>query len=223
MLMRSVPMLFLACSLLLTSCFSSGGYDDPKEEVKVEEEKEGITISDGDSKITINSDGLEESLGNLIDALSTKDEDGEAIGAVDFSLLKKQMPQKIAGMKRVKNEGRKAGMLGFNFSVAEAEYEGANKSLDVSIVDVAGVGMLTSLMAAWTDLEMDSETEYGYERTTEMNGFPAFEQYDSRREEGQVSLFVDDRFIISIEGNNISEKDLRKAINAIDLKSLSKM
>lgn len=223
MLMKSVSMLFLTCCLLLTSCFSSGGYDDPQKEAKVEEENEGITISDGDSKITINSDGLEESMGKLLDALTTKDEDGEAMEAVDFRLLKKQMPQKIAGMKQVKNEGRKTGMLGFNFSVAEAEYEGGDKSLDVSIVDVAGIGMLTSTMAAWTDLEMDSETEHGYERTTEINGYPAFEKYDSRREEGQISLFVDDRFIISIEGNNVSEKDLRKAINALDLKSLSKM
>ena len=95
--------------------------------------------------------------------------------------------------------------------------------MEMSITDVAGIGLLTASMAAWTNMDMDRETENGYERTTRIDGHPAFEKWDGDRKRGELSVLVDDRYIISIEGRNVAEKDLRKAMDGINLNRLGRL
>ena len=148
---------------------------------------------------------------------------GENVAVVDFRQLKELLPEKIAGMDRKTSEGEKTGGFGFTFSTARATYEEDNKRLEVNIADTGGVGMAIMGMAAWSQMEMDRETEEGYERTTMIEGYKAFEKYNSRDQRGEISLIVGSRFIVNIEGRNISEKDLQAAVKGIDLAKLEKL
>lgn len=159
----------------------------------------------------------------MSDAMKQLNGNGETKEVVDFRKLKALMPKKIAGMERVAHTGEKVGAMGFKMSTAQAEYEGEDKSLDISVVDFAGVAMVLSGAAAWASVEIDKETDTGYERTTQIDGYKAFESYDSERMEGQVSVIAEDRFIVTIEGRNIKEKDLKAALKAVDVKSLKKL
>jgi len=215
-------MLLLLVGSLLVAC---GGNQQTNEEEPTREESsndKGLTISDGDTEINIDSKEMEDAVNSLKDAFTTK-KDGKEIEVVDFRELKKLMPDRISGMKQTSSTGEKTGMLGFKFATAQAEYEDGDQSLDMSITDVAGIGILTASMAAWTNMDMDRETENGYERTTKIDGHPAFEKWDGDRKRGELSVFVDDRFIITIEGQNIAEKDLRKALDGINLNRLGRL
>jgi len=217
---------FMLLLLVATLSVACGGNQESNAEEEVTQEgssdDKGLTISDGDSEITINSEEMEDAINSLKDAFTTK-KDGEKVEVVDFRELKKLMPNRISGMKQTSSTGEKTGMLGFKFSTAKAEYEDGDQSLEMSITDVAGIAMLTASMAAWTNMDMDRETENGYERTTKIDGHPAFEKWDGDRKRGELNVLVDDRLIVSIEGSNIAEKDLRKALEGINLNRLGRI
>lgn len=147
--------------------------------------------------------------------------DGEAKEPVNFRTLKELLPASINGMDRTSHTGEKAGAMGFKMSTAEAKYEADDRRLELKIIDFAGTGMALMGMAAWASMEVDRETDDGYERTTTIKGHKAFEEYDSKQKRGQVSVIVKDRFIVTAEGRNVTDKELRNALDAVGIDGLS--
>lgn len=148
---------------------------------------------------------------------------GEAKEVVDFRELKALLPESLAGLSRTSHTGEKAGAMGFKMSTASAEYREGDKEMDVAIVDFAGVGAAMAGVAAWATVEVDRETEEGYERTTMIEGYKGYEKYDRKNKSGQASVIVGSRFIVTVEGRNVSEKELSEAIGRLELKKLAGM
>ena len=113
--------------------------------------------------------------------------------------------------------------MGFTMSTAKAEYKEGDGRLEAAIVDFAGVGAALMGMAAWATVEIDREDENGYERTTTIGGHKAFEKYNAQTRDGELNVLVGDRFIVTLKGRNIEEKDFRKAIDELDISKLAKM
>jgi len=206
--MKYTHLFFLALSLFLIPACSGG---DSKAEAQAESEAESeepASMSDAVKQ-------MEEAVQQM--------QKGEGVEVVDFRKLKDMLPDKLAGAKKVSSSGEKTGAMGFKVSQAEAQYEDGDKRFEVDIVDAGGMSMVINSMAAWASVELDRETEEGYERTTEIDGFKAFEEYNSRRQEGKVSLLVGERYIVNIEGDQIKAKDLRRAIDDLDLKKLARL
>lgn len=149
--------------------------------------------------------------------------DGEKKEVVNFRELKKLLPESLAGMERTAHSGEKAGAMGFNMSTATAEYRDGDKEMEVAIVDFAGVAAAMMGMAAWASVEIDREDQNGYERTTNIDGYKAFEKYDSQNRSGELNVLVKDRFIVSLKGRNIDEQGFRKAIGELSIDQLAKM
>lgn len=196
------------CALLVVAGFfllqSCGGKTKEAEEdktlLKIETEDE-----DGKSSITINSDVLKTS------------------EVVDYQELKELLPDKVLGIKRSHLEGQKSGMSGFKIATASGKYEADGKQVEIAIVDAGGSSLVLAGLAMWTNTEFEKESDEGYERTTEIDGHKAFEQYDKNSRSGQVSVLVKDRFLVNVEGDNIDENDLRKVLNEINLRRLSRL
>jgi hypothetical protein len=235
--MKKAFLLLFGFSLILTSCFSPSNEQEEKEQeeklAKQEEEREekkkdkdnSINISFGeDSKIEIDGESmekLEEGLEKMADAFKDININVETdVESVDFRKLKKELPSSIGWMKRTSFEGERAGVLGIKTSVATATYESGTKEIKISIVDIGGFKSALRGLAIWSELEVDKESDHGYERTTEIEGYKAFEKYDSRKEDGEIALIIEDRIVVTIEGENIDEDDLRKALKKIDLDDL---
>jgi len=202
--------------VFVSSCIYIDKGDRKEKEEKEQQEQNDYRSSEG-NEIEINN--LDDAMDALSDALGGL-KDGEAVEAMDFQELKKMLPERMLGMKRISHEGERAGMGKLKFSTATAEYQNGDASLEVSIVDGGGFAGIMAGMAAWSSVEMDKENEDGYERTTMIDGHKAFEQYDRRNKNGQIALIVDDRFIVSVDGDKVSEKDLRKALDALNLKKI---
>lgn len=144
---------------------------------------------------------------------------------VDFRALKDLLPEDLPGMKRTSAEGEKAGAMGFVASNAEGRYQAeGGGNITVKITDVGamtGIGALAAF--AWATAEIDRETENGYERTTTQKGYKGYEKYDRSSKSGEVSLLVANRFVVGIDGYDISMDQLKAALDRIDLGKLEGM
>lgn len=209
-------------SLLLFFAACSGNMEKNEED----HSNDDITV---DGTIT-NSDGEEVEINNMDDLTNVisdalKDLNaGKEVEATDFRKLKELLPERLEGMNRINIEGEKTGMAGLKYSVAKAEYEKGDTRVDISIVDGAGFAGIINGFAAWSLVEVDRETESGYERTTEIDGYKAFEKYDSDSKDGQLSVIMEDRFIINIEAHDLNKEGLlRDIFKELDLKKLKKL
>ncbi len=231
--MKKTTLLFFSLSLLLTACFSPNNETEEEQSTTVQEEeneasseKNSVNISIGeDSNIKIDEKSmknLEEGLEKMADAFKNLDVEIESdIEAVDFRELKKALPSSIGWMKRTEFGGEKAGAFGLKTSTANATYESGDKEIRISVVDIGGFKAALAGLAVWSNIEVDKETMDGYERTTMIDGYKAFEKYNGKREEGELSVILEDRIVISIEGENIDDDDLRKALKKIDVDDLA--
>lgn len=209
-------------AFLMSNCINLE--TEAKEERKAEQLKEDLQ-DDIDKDLSEAKDDIKDAIGNLGDAFKglKKKHNIEDKEPVNFREMKKALPKSMAGVDFEESEGQTTGILGFKISTVEAIYQEDDSAFEVKLVDVAGVGKLVKNMANWTEIEIDKESKNGYERTTEIDGYPALEKYNSRKEEGETSLIVDDRFIITIKGEGVSERQMRRAVGDVDIRKLKRL
>lgn len=150
-------------------------------------------------------------------------ENGVVTETVDFRRLRDLLPERAAGLSRTDASGERQSFGGVSVSTARAEYREDDRTLTVQIMDAAGTGAFALMGAAWLMAEFDRETSDGYERTTTFEGHRAFEKLDERTGRAELQVVVENRFLVSIEGRNVSMSDVQRAARDIDLRSLARM
>lgn len=206
----------------MTSCVNLE--TEEQKERKEERRKENVQ-DEIDEDLAAAKDDISNAFDNLGDALAglKKKHNIDDKEPVSFRDMKKALPRSLAGVDFEGSEGQSTGILGIKISTVEATYQEDDAAFEVTIVDVAGVGKLVKKMAKWSEFEVDKETRDGYERTTEIDGHPALEKYNERRERGETNLLVNDRFIISIKGEGVSERQMRRAVDDINIRKLTRL
>lgn len=139
---------------------------------------------------------------------------------VDAKLLKELLPEEAAGLARKSAESEKVGAMGFMVSKAEAKYKNDDSSIEINIIDVAGTGALMG-MAAWSMIDMDKETENGYEKTTTYKGNKAYEKYNSKNRDGEMAVIVAKRFVVTVKGRDVEMDKIKDTFDDIDLGKLA--
>lgn len=148
----------------------------------------------------------------------------EPVDPIDFRELKELLPTSVAGLARTEATGEKNGAMGFSFSQAEGKYSQGDASIDIQILDTGGIGgMATMGLAAWSLADVDKETATGYEKTTKINGHKAYEQYDNDQKDGEVNVLVGKRFVVNVNGRNVTMDQIKEALNDLDLDKLADM
>ncbi|WP_367389602.1 hypothetical protein [Lewinella sp. LCG006] len=227
---RKLSLLFLLSGLSVLT-FSCGGDKAAEEEtsdtdginITVENdegEKESVTINLGEGNMKDLQNGLADAFAEASESLRKNAENGETVEVMNFRDIKAILPDKLLGMDRTKHTGEKTGAMGFTISQAEAKYQEDDKSVDVTVVDAGQMGIAKLGMVAWASVEVDREGDFGYERTTVIDGHKAFEKWNADSGVGELIFFYDDRFIITLKGEKLGEDDLRKALNRIDYEDL---
>ncbi len=206
-------LLLLSSALIWQSC---GGASRQKDSVvTVESDSEG-----GSASVTLESNELEKAAREALSQLGKGDlKSGEVM---DYKALQAILPDKLLGMPRTNMDGQKSGFQGINMSTASAVYETAARSVRVNLVDGGGSSITIAGLAMWANMDFERESDDGYERTTVIDGHKAFESYNKREQSGQLNLLINNRFVVSLEGESITAKDLRQAMEALDLKKLAK-
>lgn len=211
-------------ALFLQSCGSEAATED-KNSIDLD-----YTVTDDSGKkssgeLNIDLQEPQEALNEISKALEGINlnikKDGKEVEIINFRELKKRFPTSISGMERKSSEGQTTGFGGMKVSVAEAEYRDGNQKLDLMITDTGGLGAALMGMAFWSNLEMDKETEDGFERTTEIDGHKAYMKYDRRRNESEIAVIFDSRFLAVAKGKGIDFDDLQEIVEDLDLDDLN--
>jgi hypothetical protein len=151
---------------------------------------------------------------------------GQASDAVDFRVLKELLPEDINGMPRTSSDGEKNSAMGFTMSRAEARYEtqGTNANIRIEISDAGAMtGMAAMAAFAWASMEVDRESESGYEKTTTIKGYRGYEKFDRQTNFAELSILVGGRFMVELEGNEVGIDGLKAALDKLDLGKLEGM
>jgi len=207
---KTISILFVTILLILSGC-GKGGDNQPNDNQN-SDEKTGIK-------------SLDDFVDNMKDVQKNMEE-GQKYEVVDFRDLKALLPESLGDLKRANAEGEKSGAMGFTISKAEADYnnEDYSQSMDIEITDLAGASGFAGLAAwGWAMVDIDKETETGYEKTTKYKGHKAYEKYDNEYQNGSIEVLVSGRFMVSVSGNNVPMEMIKSSIDEIDFAQLESM
>lgn len=209
---RIITTLLLSAIFILFGCGKSGDNQPNEKEKSESEEKTGIQSVDD---FVDNMKEVQKSM-----------EEGKKYEVVDFRELKALLPETIGNLKRANAQGEKSGAMGFTISKAEADYnnEDYSQSIDIEITDLSGASGYAGFAAwGWAMVDVDKETETGYEKTTKYKGHKAYEKYDNQDQYGSIEVLVSGRFMLSVNGNNVPIAVIKSAVDQIDIGKLEAM
>lgn len=172
------------------------------------------------------SEAMQEGGGDFGEAMKKMQEAMKASGGVEpvnFRKLKELLPEKFANYRRVSIRGEKSGMFGMKVSFAEAEYENDEGGrIEIKITDTGTMRGFAAMGAsyAWSMAEIDRESDEGYERTVEFEGYRAFEKMNYSSKQAQLSVIVGSRFIVDANGWNTKMDHIREGVKATNLDEL---
>ncbi len=148
-----------------------------------------------------------------------------AVEPVDFRDLKALLPETMAGLKRGEASGEKTAAMGVKVSQVQARYAGdANTRVRLKIIDTGSMSGIAGMAAAgWAMVEIDRETDRGYEKTSTVDGRKMHEKWNAKDKRGEVDVIVGGRFVVELRGTGIEMKDLKQALSAIDFKKLASL
>lgn len=195
---------------LLMSC---GGKTDEEKATEAAEkiaDNTKVSVSDAMSAMKKVAEQAEESQKN------------GPVETVDFRTLKELLPADADGLSRKSATGEKTGAMGFKFSTAKGEYANADNSetIELVIVDAGGTGAMMG-MAAWSMIDVDKETEDGYEKTGKMGDNKSYEKYNNSSKSGEIAVMVKNRFIVTAKGNGVSMEKIKDTLEDVDLDKLA--
>jgi hypothetical protein len=146
------------------------------------------------------------------------------VEAVDFRKLKELMPAEVAGLKRTDNTGEKNKLGDFQLSTAKATYtkEAENApEVTIEIIDYGGAAGMSEGIAAWSQIEIDKDSDSGHEKTLKIaDKYPAHESFQKEGQSGNLQIYVAKRFIVTITTSNLPAEQLQKTAEAIALDKL---
>ena len=88
------------------------------------------------------------------------------------------------------------------------------------IFDYAHIPFLYVPFTMMLNMNVSTESTNGYERSTKVDGYPAFEKWNKDGNSEMVVL-VGDRFIVKAETRGLGEGSAKKIVEDIDLKGLA--
>ncbi|MEL6944350.1 MAG: hypothetical protein AAFO82_16940 [Bacteroidota bacterium] len=205
-------------------------FDNTEEESKVKIE---IENEEGKEDIEIdidNKDDLFDALHSVLDKVEEEIDDASEnldkdnrVEATSYEQLKDELPLMISGMLRADAKGERSGIGKFKVSSATATYETDDRHLKLTITDTGNVPFAKLGYKMFSKADVVHESDDEYSRTTKIEGFPAYEQYNKNSDDGSITVIVNDRIIVHAEGEGVSENNLKRAIEKVDLKKLSKL
>lgn len=212
----------LFCGLTSAGCIV---IDDAEARDEAEEAREDLRDAADDIAATI-TEAVEEIGDHMSDFAEELGGETLVDRPIPFREFYDFLPERAAGLRRTSREGATGGAMGFHISVAEAEYEGSGGAeVEVSIADIGAMPVIGSEgFVEWLDLSVDEESDRGWARTIEYEGYPAMEEFRRTRGDrgrAEFTWFVESRFVVALEGRNLTIDELHELRDAIDTDALA--
>ena len=157
-------------------------------------------------------------IGQQVDTIKVAN--NEPIKAISFRELSDFLPKAPPGWLARELEGETNSFGNYSISQVSQTYTNDEQIMKVSIFDWA---LNSSLyMPFLLSTEFSQESTAGYNKGVKIDNMPGREEYNYQSRKGSLSLLVNSRFLISIDGRNIEDKELRQWWSQIDLSSLDR-
>jgi hypothetical protein len=192
---------------------------------KSKEQQQAEEIQKGAEQLQKSAEAAAKGLGDLaagIAASAGGDPNVKPVDPVSFRDLIALLPAP-AGWEREKPTGERM-TAPVNFADASVRMMKGDATVTAKITDSAFNQMLVAPFAAFLAGNYERETDRGYEKAVKVGDAPAFEKWDSETKSGTLTVIVNKRFIVEIDGSGIDNpKVLHDLLDQIDLKKLAAM
>ena len=145
--------------------------------------------------------------------------------AMHYEELMKFLPQSVKGYKKEEPKGESVEMSGMSFSSANVRFTKGNDDINVTLLDynaaMSMYSMATVMWASGFKIDNSEETAQSVSFADNINGW---ETLQKKSKDASLIVGVNDRFLLTIEGNNQKNLDFFKEIaKAMDLKKLTEL
>lgn len=144
---------------------------------------------------------------------------------VDFRKLKEVLPTELAGFEKGDGEGSKNNAFGISVSEAKQSFRSADgsKSVRFEIVDPGSLAGPFALAHVWLNIEVDKESNDGYEKTSTVNGRRVHEKWSKGSKRAEVQTVVGKRFLVEVETKGLEMNEVKALVNKLDLAKLESL
>ncbi len=144
------------------------------------------------------------------------------VDPVSFRELQTVMPE-ISGWERKSPTGERM-TAPFAFSQSSTTYTNGNSNVDLKIMDSGFNQMLFAPFAMFMAAGYEKETQDGFEKSVTIGGYPGFEKWDKGTKNGELTVVVNKRFLVQVEGHDIAdEKVMHTVLDKTDLAKLASL
>jgi hypothetical protein len=140
---------------------------------------------------------------------------------VSYKQLIDYLPKSMGDMKADPPKGETTTAGQWQYSQAEANYRNkdGSRSANVGIFDYAHIPFLYVPFQMMLNMKVSTESTDGYERSTQIAGFPAYEKW-GKDGEAEAIVMVGDRFIVKTSTRGVGEGSARNIAEGLNLKGL---
>lgn len=213
---------FYLSLITLIFSLSACSNDNPATEENTDDISTSVNTDNDDDEsvnININSNDVQDALNQLSQQLQGGDENSD-VKIMNFRDIKAIFPDRLLGIDRSELNGSSTNIAGFQMSEADATYEDGDRKIDIQVMDMSKMGIAALSQATWAQMDIDRESDDGYERTLDIDGDKAYEKWEEDRERGSLFLFYKGRYMVNIDAEGISMNQLKTIYDAFDLGDL---
>jgi hypothetical protein len=142
---------------------------------------------------------------------------------VNHEQLKLFLPETLAGWTR-KSARSEQVSVPFKVSNASGSYVNGASTMDVQIMDAALNQLILAPMSMFLVAGYEEKTDDGYKKYSPVAGSPGYEEWQGRSRQGEMTVILNNRFVINATGHNVdSVEPVRAVVQALDLARLAAM
>lgn len=148
--------------------------------------------------------------------------DQKPVDPVSFRDMIALMPD-LDGWEKAKPTGERMSTP-FAYSTAEVAYTKGDSRIGLKMTDSGFNQLLLMPYAMFLSAGYEKDTPDGYEKSTQVNGQPGWETWDSSSKNGELNALVGKRFLVQIEGSQVGDtRALHDLANKIDMGKLASL
>jgi hypothetical protein len=147
---------------------------------------------------------------------------GKSVEPVQIDALKPFVPEKFAGLPRTDIRTERGGVSGFMTAKAEGIYgDASGKAVELEVVDTGGAAGLMGLLT-WAGVQGEKEDSFRRESTRKEGSRIIHEEVDKRGGNNKYIVVLNERFVVSAEGN-ADINALKSGVSSLDLGKLESL
>lgn len=214
--MRYAAMTLLASTLLLNACNFGSSSSRTESGAKVEESSEAISK---------NPFKAASQFGEMASKMAEKQKelaDRKPVDPVKFDVLIPLLPEP-EGWKATEAKGETTAMGEWKISTASRRYEkGEGDQMQRIKIDIVDGGYVAMVYAPFTMMQgFSHESTEGHSKGITIDGQPAIEEWKKKSNDAKVTALVNDRFLVTVDGDNVDTETIRNWVGLVDLEKVA--